>query len=35
MEEIVAYIRVPESVTGGKCKITTDTGDITVSIEGN
>ena len=28
-------IRVPESVTGGKCKITTDTGDITVSIEGN
>ena len=26
-------IRVPESTTGGKCIITTDTGDITISIE--
>ncbi len=26
-------IRVPESITGGKCKITTDTGDIKISIE--
>lgn len=25
-------IRVPETTTGGKCKITTDTGDITVSV---
>ncbi len=26
-------IDVPETLTGGKCKITTDTGDITISIE--
>ena len=23
---------VPETVTGGKCKITTDTGDVTITI---
>lgn len=26
-------IRVPQSVAGGRCKITTDTGDITIDIE--
>lgn len=26
-------VRVPETTTGGKCKITTDTGDITVSVK--
>lgn len=26
-------IKVPESVTGGKCKITTDTGDIKITVE--
>lgn len=26
-------VELPESTTGGKCKITTDTGDIVISIE--
>lgn len=26
-------VKVPETVTGGKCKITTDTGDIVINIE--
>jgi hypothetical protein len=27
------HIDVPETITGGKCKITTDTGDIRISVE--
>lgn len=29
------HVKVPESVTGGKCKITTSTGDIEITIENN
>jgi len=32
VESDTGSIRVPKSVTGGKCEITTDTGDIKIDI---